>query len=432
MVKGKKRGFGGSPVRALLKKGDSWATLFRLSVIEEGLVTVLLNEWEGRRLLEAAGISLPRAAIATSAEEAEEIALRLGIDRLVIKPVIRAGGRGVGRWIGQEEERGGIAFAHNPREVRSVAEKMLGRRLATPQTPPEGELVRQVLLVEKLDLQREVYFAVLVDGRKGAPLIVASPQGGSYVEEQKQKRWIEWVHPERGWKAFSARRVAKYLGWDGENLPVATEFLLRLYETFCRYDCLLLEMNPLGANAGKGEPVIVDCRLFIDDNAWEDHPELRRLAQEEEEVLGPWKCLELGLSYVRLGGNIGCLVNGAGLAMATIDLIQRWGGKPANFCDVGGGADLERVKTGLRLLSRQPEVSVILVNIFGGILHCDLLAQALVEVVEESPLTVPVIVRLEGTRAREAWEVLQKFSELFEVAGDFEQAVRKAVTRARR
>jgi succinyl-CoA synthetase beta subunit len=386
-----------------------------------------LNEWEGRVLLNRFGIPIPRGCKAASPQEAHAAAKELGVSRFVVKPMIRAGGRGLGSWVSGPRKEGGIAFAQSPEEVAEIAGQMLGARLRTNQTGPQGELVQEVLVAEAAARERELYVALLLDPQEAKPLVLAKRRGGTEVEAAGDRPWQHWIDPWHGWSPFEARRAAKFLGWEGEHLRKGTDLLLRLYHLFIAYDCLLLEINPLGTGPQGEDPVALDCKIFLDDNAWNEHPELLQFAREEKEPLGPWKCLELGLNYVRLGGNIGCMVNGAGLAMATVDLLERWGGRAANFFDVGGGADPERLTAGFRLLCQEPGLSVILINIFGGILRCDLLAQALLEVSKEDPPPVPVIVRLEGTRVEEGRQLLLGESRFFRAAKGFEEAVSLAV-----
>ncbi|MFQ6041001.1 MAG: ADP-forming succinate--CoA ligase subunit beta [Candidatus Poribacteria bacterium] len=350
-----------------------------------------IHEYQAKEILQAHGVNVPAGKMADTPEKAEQIAKELGCARFIVKAQIHAGGRGKG---------GGIRFADNPEEVKQRAEQMIGMRLVTRQTGPQGKLVRKILIEEAADIKKELYLGIVVDRGSSRPIIMGSEAGGMDIEEvaasRPEKILTETIDVAVGLMPFQTRRLAYGLKIPKSLVNQASQLTLNLYNTFVDCDCSLAEINPL-AIASDDKIIALDAKLSFDDNALFRHKEIAALLDEGEENPGELEASRHGLSYVSLDGNIGCLVNGAGLAMATMDLIKLHGGEPANFLDIGGGASAEQVMQAFKIILADEKVRAILVNIFGGIMRCDIIAKGIIAAAKEVGIAVPIVVRLEGT-----------------------------------
>ncbi|MEM9399037.1 MAG: ADP-forming succinate--CoA ligase subunit beta [Verrucomicrobiota bacterium] len=357
-----------------------------------------IHEYQARELLEKHGVNTPRGKVANTAEEAEKIAHSLSSNQLVIKAQVHAGGRGKGKFTSGLE--GGVHVCKTSDMVGDFAKKMIGETLVTHQTGPEGKLVRRVMVAEAQEIDRELYFAILVDRVTSAPTIVASQQGGMDIEkvaeEDPEAIFHEPVDPGLGLQPYQSRKLARLLGFPGDNMRNACKLFHAAYNMFLNLDCSMLEINPLVVTKSQ-EVMALDAKINFDDSALFRHPEIEALRDKEEEDPREVRASEYHLNYIGLDGNIGCMVNGAGLAMATMDIIQHYGGSPANFLDVGGGADEKQVTEAFKILVDDPKVQAILVNIFGGIMKCDVIAQGIINAWKAVSCDVPLVVRLEGT-----------------------------------
>ena len=350
-----------------------------------------IHEYQAKELLAKFGVAVPRGGVAYSAAEAVEVARRLGGPVWVVKAQIHAGGRG---------KAGGVKLARSEDEVAAAAGAMLGRRLVTHQTGPEGRDVKRVYVEEGCDIARELYLGLLIDRTTQRVTLIGSTEGGVEIEEvaahNPEKILTAAIDPASGIEPFHARNFAFGVGLEGRQIDVAVKFVTTLYRAFCELDASVAEINPLVVTKS-GDLVALDAKIGFDDNALYRHPEVAALRDEDEEDPVEIEAGKHGLSYIKLEGNIGCMVNGAGLAMATMDIIKLHGSSPANFLDVGGGATKERVTTAFKLILSDPNVEGILVNIFGGIMRCDVIAEGVVAAAREVNLHVPLVVRLEGT-----------------------------------
>jgi succinyl-CoA synthetase beta subunit len=359
--------------------------------------------------------------VAFTALEAQKIADELACETIVVKAQIHAGGRGKG---------GGVKLAHSPEEVKKIAAQMLGMRLVTHQTGPEGKLVRKVLVEEGLEIEHEFYAGIVLDRTKSALVYMVSTAGGVEIEkvaaETPEKIIKEYIDNGIGFQPFQARKLAFSLGLSGVPFKNAVKFLTGLYTAFIKSDASLAEINPLVVTKS-GDVLALDAKINIDDNALFRHPPIVNMRDLDEEEPLEVEASNYNLNYIKLDGNVGCMVNGAGLAMATMDLIQLAGGEPANFLDVGGGASVETVANGFRILLADKNVKAVLVNIFGGIVRCDRVALGIIEAVKLVNVTVPVVIRLAGTNAGEGAEILQNSGLEFRVATTFEDAAKKIV-----
>ena len=390
-----------------------------------------IHEYQARQLLQKFEVATTRGRVASTLDEAEQIARELGDVDVVVKAQIHAGGRGKGKFKNGFE--GGVHIRKTPAEVREVAEKMLGQVLVTHQTGPAGRVVNKVLVAESAEIARETYFAVLLDRATAAPLIVASTEGGVEIEtvaaQTPEKITREPIDPLAGLEPFQTRKLAKQLGFDSSQLKGASKLFEGLYRTFVAFDCSMVEVNPLVVTA-KGEVFALDAKFNFDDNALYRHPEIAALRDIAEEDPRELKASKHGLSYIGLDGNIACLVNGAGLAMATMDIIKFYGGEPANFLDVGGGATEDQVTEAFKILIADKKVKAILVNIFGGIMKCDVIAQGIINAAKAVKLSVPLVVRLEGTNVEKGKDLLKKSGLTLIAADDLADAAKKAVSAA--
>jgi succinyl-CoA synthetase beta subunit len=402
-----------------------------------------IHEYQAKELLQKFGVATPRGKVASTPEEAEQVARDLGgvtegggppdakLVDLVVKAQIHAGGRGKGTFT--NGFKGGVHVVKSAKEAGEVASKMLGQTLVTHQTGSAGRLVNKVLVAESAEIAREIYFAILLDRVTAAPLIVASTEGGVEIEvvaaKSPDKIVREPIDPLAGLQPFQTRKLAKQLAFGQSQTKAATKLFDGLYRTFIGYDCSMVEINPLVVTT-KGEVLALDAKFNFDDNALYRHPEIAAMRDIAEEDPREVEASSHGLNYIGLDGNIACLVNGAGLAMATMDIIQFYGGRPANFLDVGGGATEEQVTEAFKILIADKNVKAILVNIFGGIMRCDVIAQGIINAAKTVKLSVPLVVRLEGTNVDAGKKLLSESRLALIAADDLADAAQKAVKAA--
>jgi succinyl-CoA synthetase beta subunit len=364
--------------------------------------------------------------VALTATEAGDIARRLGGDIAVVKAQIHAGGRGKG---------GGVKIARSPEEAERLAKQMLGMTLVTHQTGPEGKKVGRLLIEEGLQIDRELYLSIVIDRAAACPVVIASAAGGMDIEEvaasEPEKILREYVDRRTGIVAFQARKLAFGMGLPATATTKFAKLLESLYRAFIETDASMIEINPLILTKG-GDLLALDAKVSFDDNALYRHPDLKELRDVNEEDPLEVEASKFSLNYIRLDGNIGCMVNGAGLAMATMDIIKLAGGEPANFLDVGGGANAEQIKNAFRILMADKNVKAVLINIFGGILRCDVLAQGVIAAVTELGVPVPIVVRMEGTNVEEGKRMLRESGLSFTTADSMGEAAEKVVVLARR
>jgi len=387
-----------------------------------------IHEYQAKELLQKFGVATTRGTVASTPEEAERIARELGDVDLVVKAQIHAGGRGKGTFT--NGFKGGVHLCKSPAEVREVAAKMLGQTLVTHQTGPAGRGVNKVLVAESAEIAREIYFAILLDRASAAPLIVASTEGGVEIEtvaaKSPEKIIREPIDPLAGLQPFQTRKLAKRLAFEPSQSKAGSKLFDGLYRTFIACDCSMVEVNPLVVTR-KGEVLALDAKLNFDDNALYRHPEVAAMRDIAEEDPREVEASKHGLNYIGLDGNIACLVNGAGLAMATMDIIKFYGGNPANFLDVGGGATEEQVTEAFKILIADENVKAILVNIFGGIMRCDVIAQGIINAVKTVKLPMPLVVRLEGTNVDAGKKIIAQSGLAVIAADDLADAAQKAV-----
>ena len=387
-----------------------------------------IHEYQAKELLQKFDVATTRGRVAATLDEAEQIARELGDIDIVVKAQIHAGGRGKGTF--NNGFKGGVHVRKTPDEIRDVAAKMLGQILVTHQTGPAGRLVNKVLVAESADIAREIYFAVLLDRATAAPLIVASTEGGVEIEavaaKSPEKIIREPIDPIAGLQPYQARKLASQLGFESSQLKNASKLFEGLYRTFIAYDCSMVEVNPLVVT-NNGEVLALDAKFNFDDNALYRHPEIAAMRDVAEEDPREVEASKHGLNYIGLDGDIACLVNGAGLAMATMDIIKFYGGEPANFLDVGGGATEEQVTEAFKVLIADKHVKAILVNIFGGIMKVDIIAQGIINAAKSIKLSVPLIVRLEGTNVEQGKQLLKESGVALIAADDLADAAQKAV-----
>ncbi len=384
-----------------------------------------IHEYQGKELLKTFGVPVPRGIVATTPEEAETAARELGTDVVVVKAQIHAGGRGKG---------GGVKLAKSPEEARQIAEEMIGMNLVTHQTGPEGREVKTLLIEEGLPIDEEYYLAITLDRSGGKDVFMASSEGGMDIEkvaaETPEKIIRETIEPGLGLQPFQARNLAFALGLPNELINQAAKFMISLYNAYQKMDATILEINPF-LKTKDNRLIALDAKVNFDDNAMfrhKDYAELRDLGEEEPLEI---EASKFDLSYIKLDGDIGCMVNGAGLAMATMDIIKLAGGEPANFLDVGGGASQERVENAFRILLADPNVKAVLVNIFGGIVRTDMVARGVVAAGKNLGVSIPIVVRLEGTNVEEGNRVIAESGMNFVVASGMGDAAEKVVSAAR-
>ena len=380
-----------------------------------------IHEYQGKAILRAYNVPVPRGNVASSPQEARQVAETLGGNRWVVKAQIHAGGRGKG---------GGVRVAASAVEVEQIAAALLGHRLVTPQTGPEGQSVQRVLIEEGCDIAQELYCGIVIDRQLGQPVCMVSPVGGIDIEAvaatTPDQIFRESVDVLLGLASFQARRLVEQLKVGAEAQQVLAPLLRKLYDVFYDRDCTLLEINPLILTTA-GTPLVLDVKMEFDDNALFRQPDVLALRDPAEEDPLEVEATKYKLNYIKLSGNIGCIVNGAGLAMATMDIIKLAGAAPANFLDVGGGASAEAVENAFRLLMADPNVQAVLINIFGGILRCDIFAQGVLQAVAKVQVKVPVIVRMEGTNVEEGRQILAESGLNFRIADGMADAAHKVV-----
>ncbi len=383
-----------------------------------------IHEYQGKELFRSYNIPVPNGFVAATPEEAREAAIRLGTHIVAVKAQIHAGGRGKG---------GGIKIAKSPEEAGEKAEELLGKPLVTPQTGPEGRIVRKVLVEQGLDIDKEYYLGIVLDRQASMPVVMASSEGGMDIEtlaKERPESLIKFHVRDRHIQPHHARRFAYEIGVPVDSIPKAMNLLTRLYKLFIEKDASLAEINPLLLTK-QGEILALDAKINFDDNALFKHPDITALRDISEEDPLEVEASAFGLNYVKLEGTVGCMVNGAGLAMATMDIIKLAGGQPANFLDVGGGAKKDQIVNAFRILTSDSDVKAVLINIFGGILRCDVLAQGVVDAASELHLALPVVVRMEGTNVEKGREILRNSGLKFTVAESMKDAAEKVVALAK-
>src|SRR5690242_14281727 len=383
-----------------------------------------IHEYQAKTILAKYGVAIPRGEMVATREEAEAVAKRLlseGAQGIVVKAQIHAGGRGKG---------GGVKIAKSVEEAGELAAKILGMTLVTHQTGPEGRLVRRLLIEETLPIARELYLGMLLDRAESKIVVMASAAGGMDIEEvaakTPEKILKEYVDPGIGLQPFQANKIAFWLGLNAQEAKAAVKLLLGLYKAYTETDSSLLEINPL-ITTGDGRVLALDAKINFDDNALFRHPDLRDLRDTTEEDPLEVEASKFGLNYIKLDGNVACMVNGAGLAMATMDIIKFAGGNPANFLDVGGGANQDQIRNAFRILLSDNAVQAVLINIFGGILRCDTLAEGVVAAARQLSVKVPIVVRMEGTNVEEGRRILLESGLNFTIANGMRDAAEKVV-----
>ncbi len=380
-----------------------------------------IHEYQAKELLSNYGVRVPIGKVAFTAEEARRIATDLNAEKLVVKAQIHAGGRG---------KAGGVKITGSPEEVETIASEMLGMKLVTHQTGPEGKIVGKVLVEEASDIAKEFYLGMVIDRTSEQVVIMASPEGGTEIEEvaknTPEKILKVYIDPSVGIQPFQCRKIAYFLGLEGKAVNKAVSFIISLYNLFTQKDCSLAEINPL-VLTGDGDVLALDGKLNFDDNALFRRPDIQKLQDRTEEDELELEAKEVGISFVNLDGNIGCLVNGAGLAMATMDIIKFHGGEPANFLDVGGGATAEQVTKAFKMILSDKNVKAIFVNIFGGIMKCDTIAEGIITAANEIGIKVPLIVRLEGTNVELGRKLLSESGLDIQTGTDMKDAASKVV-----
>jgi len=383
-----------------------------------------IHEYQAKRILAGHGVPVPKGEVTDTPAAARAIAEHLG-GRVVVKAQIHAGGRGKG---------GGVKLARSPAEAERAASQILGMMLKTPQTGPEGQRVKRVLVEEAMAIHQELYLGVVLDRRVGLPVIMASPAGGMEIEEvaatSPEKILRAAVDPAGGLSPYVGRKLAYGLGVPAELVRPTADLILALARAFQEKDCSLAEINPLVVT-GDGRVLALDAKMTFDDNALFRHPEIRELRDRDEEAPLEVEASRFGLNYIKLDGTVGCMVNGAGLAMATMDIIQQAGGAPANFLDVGGGASAEQIENAFRILMADPHVRAVLINIFGGILRCDRLAAGVIQAARMLKVQVPIVIRMEGTNVAQGKQMLRESGLNFLTADSMAEAARMVVAASR-
>jgi succinyl-CoA synthetase beta subunit len=388
-----------------------------------------IHEFQAKQLFRERGVAVLRGIVAKTPAEAAKAYTELGLPIAVVKSQIHAGGRGKGTIIGNESQRG-VQLVKSAADAEKVAAGILGKKLVTIQTGPEGQTVNQVFVEEGCDIGRELYLGIVLDRAASMPVLMMSTEGGVEIEkvaaETPDKILKEHFHPQIGIESYQIRKLCKKLGIGGTTVRSAEKFIKALCRAYVELDCSLVEINPLVITK-KGEMVALDGKITFDDNGLIRHPELAALRDESEENPNELRASKTGLSYVQMDGNIGCLVNGAGLAMSTMDIIKYHGGEPANFLDVGGGANAEQVTEAFRIILSDKNVKGVLVNIFGGIMRCTTIAEALLVAYKTVGFTVPLVVRLEGTEVDQARKLLADSGVAIINATDLTEAAKKIV-----
>ena len=389
-----------------------------------------IHEYQAKSLLQKFGLSVPKGGIAYTPQEAEKVTRSLAGPVYVVKAQIHAGGRGAGHFADDPKGKGGVRIVKSPEDVAKAASAMLGHVLVTKQTGPKGREVKRIYVEEGCDIKRELYLGMLIDRKTSRITVMASTEGGMEIEEVAHKTPDKilkvTIDPVTGMGGFHARRLAFGLKLEGKQVGAAVKFMLGMYKAFRSLDASIVEINPLVVT-GAGEILALDAKMNFDDNALFRHRDIEEMRDEAEEDPMELEAAKHSLNYVKLDGNIGCMVNGAGLAMATMDIIKLYGGDPANFLDVGGGATKERVTTAFKLILSDPHVEGILVNIFGGIMRCDVIAEGVVAAAREVSLQVPLVVRLEGTNVKLGKKIMADSGLAILAADDLADAAAKVV-----
>jgi succinyl-CoA synthetase beta subunit len=380
-----------------------------------------IHEYQAKSILAKYGVPVPQGEVVFAASDAAEVARRLGGGTVVVKAQIHAGGRGKG---------GGVKVVKGADDARAAAEKMLGMNLVTYQTGPQGQKVQRVLVEQGLQIKRELYLGLVLDRTTERPVLMVSSEGGVEIEkvaeETPERIFKEFIHPAIGLSAFQTRKLAFALGLEGAQVGQAAKMMAALYQAFVATDASLLEINPLIVTE-EGNLLALDAKMNFDDNALYRHPDIKDLRDLAEEDPLEIDASKYSLNYIKLDGFIGCMVNGAGLAMATMDIIKLAGGEPANFLDVGGGANAEQIKNAFRILMADKHVRSVLINIFGGILRCDILAEGVIAAVKDLGVPVPIVIRMEGTNVEKGKQMLRESGLNFTTADDMNEAAQKVV-----
>ena len=380
-----------------------------------------IHEYQAKSILAKYGVPVPQGEVAETAAAAGQIATRLGGGVSVVKAQIHAGGRGKG---------GGVKVVKSPDEARAAAEKILGMNLVTHQTGPRGQRVGRVLVEQGLSIARELYLGIVLDRSTEKPVLMVSPDGGVEIEkvaeETPERIFREYINPGVGLTGYQARKLAFALGLAGPQIAQAVKFMNAVWEAFLASDASLIEINPLIVT-GDGGLLALDAKMTFDDNALYRHADIKEMRDLAEEDPLEIEASKYNLNYIKLDGTIGCMVNGAGLAMATMDIIKLAGGEPANFLDVGGGANAEQIKNAFRILMSDTSVKAVLINIFGGILRCDVLAQGVIAAVRDLGVRVPIVIRMEGTNVEQGKEMLRESGLNFTTADTMSEAAEKVV-----
>jgi succinyl-CoA synthetase beta subunit len=383
-----------------------------------------IHEYQAKSILSRYGVPVPQGHVAFTAEEARAAAEKLGTSVVVVKAQIHAGGRGKG---------GGVKLAKSPAEAQQIAQRMLGMRLVTHQTGAEGRIVHRVLVEQGLQMTREVYLGIVIDRSTERPVLMVSPDGGVEIEKVAEdtpdRIFKASIHPLLGLQPFQARRLAFLLGLSPDQIGKAVKMMMSLYQAFIATDASMLEINPLVVTAA-GDLLALDAKMTFDDNALFRHADIKELRDLNEEDPLEVEASRFSLNYIKLDGTIGCMVNGAGLAMATMDIIKLAGGEPANFLDVGGGANTEQIKNAFRILMSDTAVKAVLINIFGGILRCDVLAAGVIAAVTDLGVRVPIVIRMEGTNVEEGKQMLKDSGLNFTTAEGMRDGAEKVVALA--
>jgi succinyl-CoA synthetase beta subunit len=382
-----------------------------------------IHEYQAKAILAKYGVPVPQGEVVFNAADAKAVATRLGGGTVVVKAQIHAGGRGKG---------GGVKVVKNPDEAERAAKDMIGMQLVTYQTGPEGQKVGRVLIEQGLRIKRELYLGMVIDRATEKTVLMASQEGGVEIEkvahETPEKIFKEFVHPGTGLVPFQTRNLAFALGLEGAQVGQAAKLMTALYDAFKATDASLIEINPLIVTED-GDLLALDAKMNFDDNALYRHPDVKEYRDTSEEAPLEVEASKYNLNYIKLDGEIGCMVNGAGLAMATMDIIKLAGGEPANFLDVGGGANAEQIRNAFKILMSDKNVKAVLINIFGGILRCDVLAEGVIAAVKELHVSVPIVIRMEGTNVEKGKQMLRESGLNFQTADDMNEAARKVVAR---
>jgi succinyl-CoA synthetase beta subunit len=384
-----------------------------------------IHEYQAKAILARHGVPVPKGEVITSGAEAADAAKRLGGGTVVVKAQIHAGGRGKG---------GGVKVVKGPDEAASVASQMIGMRLVTHQTGPSGQVVQRVLVEQGLAIKRELYLGMVIDRSTERPVLMVSPEGGVEIEkvaaETPERIFKEYIYPGIGLSTYQTRKLAFALGLDGAQIGQAAKFMTAIARAFIATDASLIEINPLIVTE-EGGLLALDAKMNFDDNALYRHPDIKDLRDLGEEEPLEVEASKYSLNYIKLDGTIGCMVNGAGLAMATMDIIKLAGGEPANFLDVGGGANAEQIKNAFRILMSDKHVKAVLINIFGGILRCDILAQGVIAAVNDLGVPVPIVIRMEGTNVERGKQMLRDSRLNFTTADTMSEAADRVVALAK-